>query len=184
MSGLRIDAEYPTLLRCGEQGFGQFQGQFIGGDLVAEVGPLRGRLAILTENHPLEIGTVLTHPNVDRAAVLVVEQRDGVDLAGVDALEVDPHQFLESAGTRYRMRDAVLAAEVEVVQPVGAVLVARRDLVEFVLHGGGEVVVHQAAEMLLEKAGDREGHPRRDQRAALLMHVSAILDGFDDRGIR
>ena len=38
----------------------------------------------------------------------------------------------------------MLAAEVEVVQPVGRSLLAGGDLVEFVLHGGGEVVVDQA----------------------------------------
>ena len=57
------------------------------------------------------------------------------------------------------MRNAVLTAEVEVVQPVRAVLVAGGDLVELILHGGGEVVVDQATEMLLEQAGHREGHP-------------------------
>ena len=57
------------------------------------------------------------------------------------------------------MRHTVLAAEVEVVQPVGTSLMTRGDLVEFVLHGGGEVVVDQAGEVLLEQAGDREGNP-------------------------
>ena len=89
-----------------------------------------------------------------------------------------PDQFLQTAGPRDRMRNPVLAAEVEVVQPVGAALVAGGDLVELVLHGGGEVVVHQSAEVLFEQARHSEGHPGRDQSAALLVHVAAILNGL------
>ena len=78
----------------------------------------------------------------------------------------------------------MLAAEVEVVEPVGASLLAGGDRVELVLHRGGEVVVDQPAEMLLQQPDHGERHPRRHQRAALLVHVAAVLDGLDDRRVR
>ena len=183
MTGLRIDAEHPPLLRRGEQGLGQFEGQFVGRDRVVEVGPLRRRLAVLTGDHPLQVRPVLPDPDIDRPAQGVVEQRDGVDLAGVDALEVDADQFLQSAGPGDRVRHAVLAAEVEVVQPVGPPFVTVGDLVEFVFHRSGEVVVHQPPEVLLEQPGHSERHPGGHQCAALLVHIAAVLNGLDDRGI-
>ena len=61
---------------------------------------------------------------------------------------------------------------------------ARRDLVELVLHRRGESVVDQPPEVLLEQAGNGERHPRRHQRAALLVDVAAVLDGLDDRPVR
>ena len=184
MAALRIDTEHPALLRCGEKGFGQFEAELVRGDLVAEVGPLRRRLAILTDDRPLQIRTVLADADVDRAALLVVEQLDGVDFSGVDAFKVDADELLQATGPRDRMRDTVLATEIEVVQPVGAVLVTGGDLVEFILHSGGEVVIDQAAEVLLKQAGHRKSHPRGDQCAALLVDVTPVLDGLDDRGIR
>jgi hypothetical protein len=91
--------------------------------------------------------------------MLVVEQDDGVDLPGVDTLKVHPHKLFQPAGPRDRVRDTVLPTEVEVVQPVGAVFAAGGDLIEFILHRGGEVVVNQPAEVLLKQSGHGEGHP-------------------------
>ena len=184
MPAVGIHPEHPALLRGGEQCFRQLQGQFVGGDLVAEVGALRGRLAVLAEDHPLQIWPVLANAHIDRPAVFIVEQDDRVDAAGVDTLEVDTDQLLQTAGTGDRVRHAVLATEVEVVQPVGPLFVAGRDLVEFVLHRRGEVVVDQPAEVLLEQSGDGERHPRRNQRAALLVDITTVLNGLDDRRIR
>ena len=184
MAGLRIDAQRPALLRGGEKSFGQLQGQFVRGDLIVEVRSLRGGLTVVADDHPFQVRTVLPYPHVDRATLIVVEQRNGVDLAGIDALQVHAHQFLEAAGTGDRMRYAVLTTEVEVVQPIGAPLVTGGDLVEFILHGGGEVVVDQTAEVLLQQTGHREGNPRGHQGRALLVHISPVLNGLDNRGIR
>ena len=184
MPGLRVNPQRPAFLRCGEEGFGQFQGQFVGSDVLAEVGPLRGGLAVITGDHALQVGPVLSHPHIDKPALGVVEQRDRVDPAGIDALQVHPDQFLEATRTGDGMRHAVFATEVEVVQPVRAVLVSGSDLVEFVFHRSGEVEVDEPTEVLFEQTGHREGHPRRHQRAALLHHVSAVLNGLDNRGIR
>ena len=52
---------------------------------------------------------------------------------------------------RVQARVAVGAAEVEVAQPVDALLVAGGDPVEVVLHLGGEVVVDEPREVLLEQ---------------------------------
>ena len=150
MAGLRVDTEHPALLGCGEKGFGQLKGQLIRGDLIVEVRSLRGGFAVLTDDHSFQIRTVLTHPHIDRAALIVIEQHDGVDLASVDALKVHAHQFLEATCTCDRMRYAVLTTEVEVVQPIGTPLMTGGDLVEFVLHGGGEVVVDQSGKVLFE----------------------------------
>ena len=182
--GLRIHAQTSSLLRRGEKAFGQFDGQLVGRQIVAEVGPLRGGQTVVTGDHALQVRTVLADPHIDRAALLVSKQLDGVDLPGVDLLQVDTHQLLQATGPRDRPLDTVLAAEVEVVEPVGALLQATGNRVEFVLHRSGEVVVDQSPEVLLQQADNSERDPRRHQRAALLVDVPAILDCLDDRRIR
>ena len=64
-----------------------------------------------------------------------------------------------------------------------AVLAPAGDLVEDVLELGGEAVVDQAAEVLLQQPHDAERDPGRHQRRALLVDVAAVLDGADDRGV-
>ena len=184
MAGLRIDTENPTLLWRGKKGLGQFEGEFVRSDLLVDIGSLRRGFAVLADDHPLQIGPVLARPHTDRATLSVVEEADGVDPAGVDALEVDSDELLQPAGAGDRVRDAVLAAEVKIVQPVRALLMTVGDLVKFVLQCRGEVVVDQSPEMLLEQPGHSESHPRRDQCGALLIDVATILNGLDDRGIR
>ena len=49
---------------------------------------------------------------------------------------------------------------------------------------GGEVVVDEPREVLLEQLHDREGEERRHERRALLEDVAAVLDRADDRGVR
>ena len=58
------------------------------------------------------------------------------------------------------------------------------DLVELVLHGGGEVVVHERVEVVLHQPDDRKRHPRGHQSVAAGDHVAAVLDGLDNRGVR
>ncbi len=83
-----------------------------------EVGPLRCGLTVVADDHPLQVRAVPADPHVDRAALLVVEQLDGVDLSGIDAFEVDADELLQPAGAGDRLGHAVVAAEVEVAQPV------------------------------------------------------------------
>ena len=186
MSGRRIDAQRAALLRCGEKLFGQFEGQLVGSQLVFEVGALRLELTriIGIGDHPLQVRPVAADPDVDRTTLGVVEELDGVDFSGVDLFEIAADELLQTAFAGDRTLDTVLATEVEVVEPVGTSLVTRGDRVEFVFHRGGEVVVDQPAEMLLEQSDDRERDPGRHQRAALLVDVAAVLDRLDDRAVR
>ena len=75
-------------------------------------------------------------------------------------------------------------AKVEAGEPLRAVLVALSDLVELVLHRGGEVVIHQRVEVVLHQPDDRKRHPRRHQGVAAGHHVTAVLNGLDNRGVR
>ena len=76
-----------------------------------------------------------------------------------------------------------LVAEVELAQPGLEVLTALGDLVELVLHRGGELVVHEVGEVVLEQVHDRERSKRRHQGLALLPHVAAPVDRLHDRGV-
>ena len=60
---------------------------------------------------------------------------------------------------------------------------ARRDPVELILHGSGEVVVHQPREIAFQQSDHRECHPRRHQRGAAPPHVPTVGDGADDRRV-
>ena len=110
----------------------------------------------------------------------------GVHLSGVDLLQVVVDQVLQATepghGLRRRVR-GLGVPEVEALEPVRPVLLTTGDLVELVLHRGGELVVHQRAEVVLQQADHGEGGPARHQRRATGDHVPAVLDGVDDRGV-
>ncbi len=74
--------------------------------------------------------------------------------------------------------------EVEALQPVDPRRSPPAIVVEFVLHAGGEAVVDQPGEVVLQQADHREGHQRRDERRALLPDVAAVLDRLHDRRVR
>ncbi len=80
-------------------------------------------------------------------------------------------------------RLAAGVAEPELVEPGLAADRAVGDAVELVFHAGGEGVVDQLAEVLLEQADHREGGPGGHQRGALLPDVAAVLDGLHDRRV-
>ena len=86
------------------------------------------------------------------------------------------HELLEA-------RFAAVAL-VEARQPRNPLLVARGDAVEVVLHAGGELRIHEARVVLLERLRDREGGERRHERRSLLEHVTAVEDRAHDRGVR
>ena len=185
MPGLGVDAQRSTLLRCGEEFFGQLESQLVRRQLVVDVGALRLDLARIVRigHHSLEVRAVAADADIDRAPLRIVEQLDGVDNSRVDFLEVAANQLFQTAGPGDRAVHPVLATEVEVGQPVGPSLVTRGDLVELVFHRRCEVVIDQPREVLLQQADDSERHPGRHQRAALLVHVAAVLDGLDDRAV-
>jgi hypothetical protein len=95
----------------------------------------------------LEVRAVAADANRDAVA-----DRDRVDLARVDAAEVGD-ELLQAAVVR---AVHVRLAEVEALEPRVALLVARGDTVEIVLHPRREVVVDETAEVLLEQLHDRE----------------------------
>ena len=170
-AGLRVDAELALLThRLGQQLPGQLDGELVRRQVVGHVGPP----ALLV----LDVGAVATDPDHDRVVGrrLQVTDREGGQLAGVDLAQLgdQPLQPLPVA----------VAAEVEVGQHRDPLGVAAGDLVQHLLHLGGERVVDQLGEVLLQQPGDREGQPGRHQRRALLEHVVAAGDGADDRGVR
>ena len=74
--------------------------------------------------------------------------------------------------------------EVEAGQPVGAVLLTGGDVVQLILHGGGEVVVDERGEVVLQQADHGERHPAGHESVAARHDVATVLDRLDDRRIR
>ena len=111
--------------------FGQFVRCQVGGYVRAN---RLGQLAGLGVEGALglQVGAELAHAQHN-----AVRNRDGVDAAGVNLAEVVDDGLQAALG---------VAAEVELVQPLDAGLLAARDAVEVFLHLGGELVVHVGAE--------------------------------------
>ena len=129
--------------------------------------------------------------------------RDRVDLPGVDLAQVGGHRGLQPqpavsppaaapvrrwAVARGRLPAGpaarpVAVAEVEAGEPGQRLVATAGDLVEVVLHGRGEPVVDQVAEVALEQPDHGEGGEARHQRGALLPHVAPVEDGGDHAGV-
>lgn len=162
-------------------------GQLVGGQVLGHVGTLVALGVLLA---PLDVRAVAADAELD-----VVADGEGGDLPGVDRAEVGD-QGLQAAevvavavarvGGRADPGGVVtgLGAEVEALEPRHGLGLAPRDAVEVVLHAGGEVVVDEPAEVLLQQVDHGEGQEGRDERRALLEYVTAIQDGPDDRGVR
>ena len=73
-----------------------------------------------------------------------------------------------------------VVAEVEATEPGQRLLRARGNGIEVILHGGGEAVVHELGEVLLEQLDHGKGREARHQCRALLPDIATILDGRDD----
>ena len=73
-----------------------------------------------------------------------------------------------------RRPDLVVGAEVEVLEPAVALLLASGDRVEVVLERGGEVVVDEVGEVLLEQPDDAEREPARNERLSALGDIAAV----------
>ena len=78
----------------------------------------------------------------------------------------------------------VAVAEAEPAAATVRASCARGDLVEIVLHAGGEVVVDEALEVALEQLRHGERDERRHERRALLEDVAAVEDRAHDRRVR
>ena len=174
----RVDAELAAVVGgAGEELAGLVHGQLVGGEVGRDVGALA--LGVL------QVGAVATHPQGDALADL-----NGVDGAGVDLAEV-VHQTLEPLGAQRGGRGLELARGrlsgllgagptlpvVEAPQPGDPVLLAGGDPVQVALHGGGEVVVDELGEVLLQQPGDGEGEPGGHQGLAAVVDVAAVGDG-------
>ena len=174
----RVDAELAAVVGgAGEELAGLVHGQLVGGEVGRDVGALA--LGIL------QVGAVAPHPQGDALTDL-----NGVDGAGVDLAEV-VHQTLEPLGAQRGGRGLELArgrlggllgtgtplTVVEAPQPGDPVLLAGGDPVEVALHGGGEVVVDELGEVLLQQPGDGEGEPGGHQGLAAVVDVAAVGDG-------
>ncbi len=71
----------------------------------------------------------------------------------------------------------------EVAQQLLVVEVAGRDLVELLFQGGGEIVLHVAAEELLEEGGDQAALVVRDEPVLVHVDVGAVAQHGQDRGV-
>ncbi len=78
---------------------------------------------------------------------------------------------------------ALGATEVEVVQPRNGFALTTGDGVEFILHPGGEVIVDEIREVVLEQMDHRDGGESRNQGLTLVPDIAAILDRLDDGGV-
>ena len=174
----RVDAELAAVVGgAGEELASLVHGQLVGGEIGRDVGALA--LGVL------QVGAVATHPQGDALTDL-----NGVDGAGVDLAEV-VHQPLEPLGAQRGGHGLELArgrlsgllgtgaslTVVEAPQPGDPVLLAGGDPVQVALHGGGEVVVDELGEVLLQQPSDGEGEPGRHQSLPAVVNIAAVGDG-------
>ena len=168
----RVSTELAVLARCVEELERPFDRQFIGERVVGN-----GR-SLFTA---LEVGAVLSRPNDDHLTVLISSEDDGVDRSGIDLIDVSGDCALEANALGLGARGVV--AEVEATEPGQSFFLTTGDGVEVVFHRGGEVVVDEVAEVLLEQRDDGEGDEGGDERRPLLPDVATVLDGGDDAGV-
>ncbi|CSA55771.1 Uncharacterised protein [Vibrio cholerae] len=72
----------------------------------------------------------------------------------------------------------------ELIQYCGPVHFTFGDLVEFLFHTRGKVVVHQVVKILIKTIGDNFAHFFREETALIDFHITAVLNGGNDRCIR
>ena len=137
------------------------------------VGGHRGGVAVAAGS-ALEEGADLAHAHGDRVAGLGV-------VAQPDRGELDLRQLVLDAPLE-AVAEVAAAAE-EGAQEVHPVHGAVGDVVQRVLHAGGEADVHVVAEMAAQEVGDGHAHEGWHEGVALLGHVVALLDGGDDGGV-
>ena len=82
-----------------------------------------------------------------------------------------------------RLLERGFKAVVEVVQQLDVIQLARLDLVELLLHVGGELVVRDRLELVDQQAGHALAERRRAQGLVLLGHIVAVEDGRNGRRV-
>ena len=81
------------------------------------------------------------------------------------------------------MLDLFLERLPELLQRIGPGLLAARDGVELVLHGGGEAVVEVTAEVGAQEVVDDLADVGRDETPAVHVDILAVLERRDDGGV-
>ena len=183
-----------ALGRVGDELPGALDRELVGGDVVRDGGPDLLAVGAGRGVLVLEVGPVATDAQHEALAQLDGADRTGVDVTQLlgEALEAlgeadqplpgTPGQRGQGPGGR-RRAPGPARPEVEPGQPVRPGDLAGRDPVEVGLHLGGERVVHQAREVLLEQPGHREGEPLRHQGVALVPDVAPVDDRADRGGV-
>ena len=144
-------------------------GRHVGGELVDEQIHRQGH-ALAALISPLHVHRPLADLDQQGVAGLRIG-------AHGDAREVDPLHLL---GDPVHEAVPVAIAPVEAPQEVAGIHLAPGDGVEVLLHRRGEAKVHVAREVIAEQADHGHADVGGQQRAALLLHVVALLDGGDD----
>ena len=178
--------QFASGLRGGEEFLGHLECDFVRGCGFGQVGALVFGLAVLLADDALDVGAVAADADDDGSAFGVVEKFQRVRGARVDGFEVVLDHVLQAAAACEGLGHGFLGvgvAKVEAGEPLGAVLVAVGDFVEFVFHGGGEVVVHERVEVVFQQPDDGERHPGRHECVAADDDVAAVLDRLNDRRV-
>ena len=145
-----VHAQLPARLGGGEEFLGELQRELVRGGGVGKVSALEFGFPV--RFHPdlaFQVGAVPAHPHIDGSALVVVEKRQGVDHPRINLLQVIAHQRFQAtlAGDGFGGGvGGVLVAEIEPLEPVRTNLVTCGNVVELILHGGREIIVHQGGE--------------------------------------
>ena len=187
-AGGRVLAQFTAGRRGGEEFLRHLHGHLVRGGGLGQIGTLVLGLTLSRRAHlALQVRAVAADADVDRAVLVVAEELEGVHAAGVDGLEVILDDRFQAAPARDGLGGGLVGigiAEVEAGEPLGAVLRAAGDLVEFVLHGRGEFVVDEGVEILLHEPDDGKRDPGRNKGVTARGDVAAVLNGLDDRRVR
>ena len=156
-------ADRLVALRCGQQLDRLVDRQLVRRQVVGNAG---GVFAAL------HVRAVLARLDDDQFTSVVEPERERVDLGRVDLVEVLLDEALQAAqrivagaglgGDRLAVAVAGVA-EVEALEPLILGPVTAGDRIEVFVDRGGEVVVDQRVEVLLEQSDDGEGGPRRER---------------------
>ena len=122
----------------------------------------------------LQVRTVTPHPQGHALAQVHGIQRRRIDVA----------QLLHRRSQPFRSQTATFTrTEPEILQPLGPVLGTRCNLIQVGLHIGCEIVIHQPGQVLLQQLHHAKRQPRRHQRLPAPIHVLAIHNGRNRRGV-
>ena len=84
---------------------------------------------------------------------------------------------------RFGGLELLLKRIVELVEHLDHLFLGGSDVVELVLHVGGELQVEDLGEVLDQQVGDRHAQVGGEEAPLLLLDVAAVLDRLDDRRV-